>query len=42
MEPKLLSYEEYCKALTNDPTPNFLHGLPVHVQTFAWRYQVAL
>lgn len=29
MEPKLLSYEEYCKALTNDPTPNFLHGLIV-------------
>lgn len=29
MEPKLLSYEEYCKALTNDPTPNSLHGLIV-------------
>lgn len=29
MEPKLLSYEEYCKALTKDPTPNSLHGLIV-------------
>lgn len=29
MEPKLLSYKEYFKALTNDPTPNFLHGLIV-------------